>query len=105
MNDQIHIDKSSLRLVVTFGDRDGNGAQIEVDDSLAHVWLSDYAMPSMQDARATGEPLRSRTEEVPRRLFFVCSLGAASAGTRLQRTAQQSGYTADITTAGSMYVQ
>ena len=56
VNDQIDIDKSSLRIDVTFGDPDGNVAVIEAEDRLAQAWLAGNATPSMQGTRATGVP-------------------------------------------------
>ncbi|MCG8469868.1 MAG: MMPL family transporter, partial [Gemmatimonadetes bacterium] len=57
VNDQIDIDKSSLRLDVTFRDRDGNVAVVEEEDRLARAWLAENGTPSMQDAAATGVPM------------------------------------------------
>jgi predicted RND superfamily exporter protein len=57
VNDQIDIDKSSLRVVVTFRDRDGNVAVIEEEDRLAQAWLAENGTPSMRGARATGVPV------------------------------------------------
>ena len=57
VNDQIDIDKSSLRVDVTFGDRGGSVAVIEEVDGLAQAWLAENGTPSMRDARATGVPM------------------------------------------------
>ena len=57
VNDQIDIDKSSLRVDVTFGDRDGSVAVIEEEDRLAQAWLAENGTPSMRGARATGVPV------------------------------------------------
>ena len=54
VNDQIDIDKSSLRIDVTF---DGTVAMIEEEDRLAQAWLAENGTPSMRDARATGVPI------------------------------------------------
>ena len=55
VNDQINVDKSSLRLDVTFGDVDV--ATIEVEAAAAHAWLREHGTPSMRDAEATGPGL------------------------------------------------
>ena len=57
VNDQIDIDKSSLRVDVTFGDRAGSVAVIEEVDGQAQAWLAENGTPSMRDARATGVPM------------------------------------------------
>ena len=57
VNDQIDIDKSSLRVDVTFGDRAGSVAVIEEVDGQAQAWLTENGTPSMRDARATGVPM------------------------------------------------
>jgi predicted RND superfamily exporter protein len=55
VNDQINVDKSALRLDVTYGDVDV--AVIEAEAALAQRWLVEHGTPSMQAARATGPPL------------------------------------------------
>ncbi len=57
VNDQIDIDKSSLRVDVTFGDRDGSVAVVEEEDRLARAWLAENGTPSMRTAAATGVPM------------------------------------------------
>lgn len=54
VNDQIDIDKSSLRIDVTF---DGTVAVIAEEDRLAQTWLAENGTPSMRDAGATGVPI------------------------------------------------
>ena len=54
VNDQIDVDKSSLRLDVTFGDVDM--AVVEEETQLAEAWLRDHGTPSMATAAATGVP-------------------------------------------------
>ncbi|MEN8145703.1 MAG: MMPL family transporter [Gemmatimonadota bacterium] len=54
VNDQIDIDKSSLRLDVTYGDVDM--AVIEAETRLAEDWLAANGAPSMREATATGVP-------------------------------------------------
>lgn len=55
VNDQIDIDKSSLRIDVTYGDVDM--AEIEEETRLAEAWLAENGTPSMQTAEATGVPM------------------------------------------------
>jgi predicted RND superfamily exporter protein len=55
VNDQIDIDKSSLRLDVTYGDVDM--AVVEEETRLAEAWLAENGTPSMQTDRATGVPM------------------------------------------------
>ncbi len=55
VNDQIDLDKSSLRIDVTFGDVDVKVVEEEV--ALAETWLARNGTPSMRSARATGTPL------------------------------------------------
>ncbi|GMR13004.1 MAG: MMPL family transporter [Gemmatimonadota bacterium] len=55
VNDQIDLDKSSLRVDVTFGDVDVKVVEQEV--ALAEAWLAGNGTPSMRSARATGTPL------------------------------------------------
>ena len=54
VNDQLDVDKSSLRLDVTFGDVDM--AVVEEETRLAEAWLLQHGTPSMQAGRATGVP-------------------------------------------------
>ena len=54
VNDQIDVDKSSLRVDVSFGDVDM--AVVEKETRLAQAWLADRGPPSLQQARATGVP-------------------------------------------------
>lgn len=54
VNDEIDVDKSSLRLNVTFGDVDM--AVVERETALAEAWLREHGTPSMTTARATGVP-------------------------------------------------
>ena len=54
VNDQIDIDKSALRLDVTFGDVDM--AVVEEESRLAEAWLAEHGTPSMATAEATGVP-------------------------------------------------
>ena len=55
VNDQIDVDKSSLRVDVTYGDVDVKVVEQEVE--LAEAWLARNGTPSMRSARATGTPL------------------------------------------------
>ena len=55
INDQINIDKSSLRINVTFGDVDLN--QMEKNSEEASIWLKENGTLSMKDAKASGPPL------------------------------------------------
>ena len=55
VNDQIDLDKSSLRVDVTFGDVDVKVVEREV--ALAEAWLARNGTQSMRSARATGTPL------------------------------------------------
>jgi predicted RND superfamily exporter protein len=52
VNDQINVDKSALRLDVTYGDVDV--ATIEQETLAAEAWLRDHGTPSMGTARGTG---------------------------------------------------
>jgi predicted RND superfamily exporter protein len=54
VNDQIDVDKSSLRLDVTYGDVDI--ATVEEESRLAEAWLAANGTASMQTASATGVP-------------------------------------------------
>jgi len=54
VNDQIDVDKRSLRLDVTFGDVDM--AVVERETALAEAWLAANGTPSMRTAEATGVP-------------------------------------------------
>ena len=55
VNDQIDVDKSSLRVNVTYGDVDVKVVEREVAQSEA--WLAQNGTPSMRAARGTGTPL------------------------------------------------
>jgi predicted RND superfamily exporter protein len=55
VNDQIDVDKSSLRLDVTYGDVDM--AVIERETRLAEAWLAERGTPSMKASVATGVPM------------------------------------------------
>ena len=55
VNDQIDVDKSSLRVNVTYGDVDVKVVEQEV--ALAEAWLARNGTPSMRSARGTGTPL------------------------------------------------
>jgi uncharacterized protein len=55
VNDQIDVDKSSLRVDVTYGDVDVKIVEDEV--ALAEAWLAANGTTSMKEARATGTPL------------------------------------------------
>lgn len=55
INDQIDIDKSSLRVDVTYGDVDM--ADVEEESRLAAAWLAGNGTPSMKTAEATGVPI------------------------------------------------
>ena len=55
VNDQIDLDKSSLRVDVTYGDVDVKIVEHEV--ALAEAWLARNGTASMRSARATGTPL------------------------------------------------
>ena len=52
VNDQINVDKSALRLDVTYGDVDV--ATIERETLAAEAWLQQHGTPSMKTARGTG---------------------------------------------------
>ena len=52
VNDQIDVDKSSLRLDVTYGDVDM--AIVEDETRLAEAWLAEHGTASMQSAQGTG---------------------------------------------------
>ena len=52
VNDQVDVDKRSLRLDVTYGDADV--ATVEQDMILAQAWLAENGTPSMQTAEGTG---------------------------------------------------
>ena len=54
VNDQIDVDKRSLRLDVTYGDVDI--AVVEGETRLAEAWLAEHGTVSMQSAQATGVP-------------------------------------------------
>jgi len=54
VNDQIDVDKSALRLDVTYGDVDM--AAVERETRLAEAWLAEHGTPSMQATSATGVP-------------------------------------------------
>jgi predicted RND superfamily exporter protein len=55
VNDQIDIDKSSLRLDVTYGDVDM--AVVDAETHLARAWLAEHGTESMRTADATGVPV------------------------------------------------
>jgi predicted RND superfamily exporter protein len=55
VNDQINVDKSGLRLDVTYGDVDV--ATIERETTAAEAWLHARGTPSMAEARGTGPAL------------------------------------------------
>lgn len=55
VNDQIDVDKSSLRVDVTYGDVDM--ALVEEETRLAEEWLATNGTPSMQSGQATGVPM------------------------------------------------
>jgi predicted RND superfamily exporter protein len=55
VNDQINVDKSALRLDVTFGDVDVS--TIEREALAAEAWLREHGTPSMREARGTGPAL------------------------------------------------
>jgi predicted RND superfamily exporter protein len=55
VNDQINVDKSALRLDVTYGDVDVS--TIERETLAAETWLRQNGMPSMQRAQGTGPAL------------------------------------------------
>ncbi len=55
VNDQIDVDKTSLRLDVTYGDVDM--ALVEEETRLAEAWLASNGTASMQSGRATGVPI------------------------------------------------
>ena len=55
VNDQIDVDKSSLRVDVTYGDVDVKVVEQEV--ALAEAWLARNGTETMRSARATGTPL------------------------------------------------
>jgi len=52
VNDQISIDKSALRIDVTYGDIDT--AELEREANAAKAWLAEYGTAAMQTAEATG---------------------------------------------------
>ncbi len=52
VNDQINVDKSALRLDVTYGDVDM--ATMEEETLAAEAWLRDHGTPSMRSAQGTG---------------------------------------------------
>ncbi|NKB66953.1 MAG: MMPL family transporter [Candidatus Latescibacteria bacterium] len=52
VNDQINIDKSALRVDVTFGDTDI--ATVEAETAAAEAWLQQHGTPSMRTAKGTG---------------------------------------------------
>ena len=52
VNDQVDVDKRSLRMDVTYGDADV--ATVERDMVLAEAWLQENGLPSMQRAEGTG---------------------------------------------------
>jgi predicted RND superfamily exporter protein len=52
VNDQINVDKSALRLDVTYGNVDV--ATIEQETLAAEAWLREHGTPSMKSARGTG---------------------------------------------------
>ena len=54
VNDQIDVDKSSLRLDVTYGDVDI--AVVEDETRLAEAWLAEHGTASMRSGQATGVP-------------------------------------------------
>lgn len=55
VNDQINVDKSALRLDVTFGDVDV--ATVEQETRAAQNWLAENGTPSMRNAQGTGPAL------------------------------------------------
>jgi predicted RND superfamily exporter protein len=55
VNDQINVDKSALRLDVTFGDVDV--ATVEQEALAAQAWLQENGTPSMRNAQGTGPAL------------------------------------------------
>jgi predicted RND superfamily exporter protein len=55
VNDQIDVDKSSLRIDVTYGDVDMS--DVEAESNLASAWLAKNGTPSMREATATGVPM------------------------------------------------
>ena len=52
VNDQINIDKSALRIDVTYGDIDT--AELEREGDAAKAWLAEYGTAAMRTAEATG---------------------------------------------------
>ncbi len=52
VNDQINIDKSALRIDVTYGDIDT--AELEREANAAKAWLAEHGTAAMQTAEATG---------------------------------------------------
>jgi predicted RND superfamily exporter protein len=52
LNDQINVDKSALRVDVTYGDIDV--AQLEDETRAAEAWLARNGTPAMQETEATG---------------------------------------------------
>ena len=55
VNDQINVDKSALRVDVTFGDVDV--ATVERETRVAEAWLREHGTPSMRHAQGTGPAL------------------------------------------------
>jgi predicted RND superfamily exporter protein len=55
VNDQINVDKSALRVDVTFGDVDV--ATVEHETQVAEAWLREHGTPSMRNAQGTGPAL------------------------------------------------
>ena len=55
VNDQLDVDKSSLRLDVTYGDVDM--ARVEDETRLSEAWLAEHGTESMRSGRATGVPM------------------------------------------------
>ncbi len=55
VNDQINIDKSALRIDVTYGDIDT--AELEIEVAAAEAWLASNGTPGMQRSAATGPGL------------------------------------------------
>ena len=52
VNDQINVDKSALRVDVTFGDIDI--ATVEAETAAAEAWLQQHGTPAMGSAKGTG---------------------------------------------------
>jgi len=55
VNDQINVDKSALRIDVTYGDVDVS--TIEAETMAAEAWLREHGTPAMKEARGTGPAL------------------------------------------------